>query len=127
MQNHAVIIDDDIDDIELMIDALQTVEPSLQLVTFLDGVSAISWLTNLNTIRPVFIFIDMNMPIIKGDYVLLELRKYFRNEDTKIVMYSTSMPNEVARKLIQLGAHSAFEKPSRFEKYISILTDLLKN
>ena len=127
MQNQAVIIDDDIDDVEVMIDALQTVEPSLQFVTFSDGVSAISWLSNLNNIKPVFIFIDMNMPIIKGDRVLLELRKYFGNEDTKIIMYSTSMPNEVARKLMQLGAHYAFEKPSKFENYVSILTGLLKN
>lgn len=125
MQLITVVIDDDMDDIEILVEALEAVDPRLKPITVTDCIMALDWLSRLNGVKPYLIFVDLNLPKLKGERVLEELRKQFNQADTMIVMYSTNMPKEKAAQLMNNGATAAFEKPVKFGKYISILTDIL--
>ncbi len=55
---------------------------------------------------------------------MLELRRVDKFDNTPIIMFSTSMPEDVADDLKRSGATFAFEKPFDLDGYIEILKGL---
>lgn len=121
-----VVIDDDLDDLDIMADVIGTVDPSANCVTFSDPVVAVNNLSASELI-PRFIFIDHNMPIMRGDEVLKKLREIERFSDTIIIMISTSMPMLDSSKFYEAGANYAVEKPNRLANYYTLLKSIFRN
>lgn len=121
-----VVIDDDLDDLDIMADVIGTVEPSANCVTFSDPVSAVERMSTSDII-PHYIFIDHNMPIMRGDEVLKKLRGIERLNDTIIIMISTSMPVLDSSKFYEAGANYAVEKPNRLANYYTLLKSIFRN
>ncbi|MGC1243682.1 MAG: response regulator [Chryseosolibacter sp.] len=128
MPKTVVIIDDDQDDLDIMKQAIISVDPAFLCVSFIYPEEALRVLLSKEfVVMPDFIFIDINMPGITGDKCLVALRNHREFDDIAISLYSTSMPEAVAEALKSAGADFVFEKPVRLKAYADILSDILVN
>ncbi|MEO7694747.1 MAG: response regulator, partial [Chryseolinea sp.] len=120
----AILIDDDADDLEILKDIISMIDESIVCLSFIYPEQAIIAISN-GIIAPDFLFIDINMPKMNGDKVLKHIRKDHGFDHTVITMFSTSMPENVAKALAESGANFTYQKPARFEDYNKILTTVL--
>lgn len=125
--NTIVVIDDDLDDLDIMVDVIATVDPSANCVTYKDPVVAVAELLSADAPFPDYIFIDHNMPSMRGDEVLKKLREVERFKGTVIILISTSMPVLDSSKFYDAGADYAVEKPNRLANYYTLLKSIFRN
>lgn len=125
--NTIVVIDDDLDDLDIMSDVITTVDPSAHCLTFQDPAVAVNELLSNIGSPPKYIFIDYNMPIMRGDEVLIKLRADDRLKETVIILISTSMPMLASSVLYEAGANYAIEKPNRLSNYYTLLKSIFRN
>ncbi|MEJ1237388.1 response regulator [Chryseolinea sp. T2] len=125
--NTIIVIDDDLDDLDIMSDVIATVDPSVNCLTFKDPVEAVNELLSISGSPPRYIFIDHNMPIMRGDEVLKKLRADDRFQESIIVLISTSMPMTTSSLLYEGGANYAVEKPNRLANYYTLLKSIFRN
>lgn len=125
MPKTVVIIDDDSDDLEIMKDAFAQVDPSLLCISFVYPDEAIRLLSKELILLPDFIFIDINIPRISGHECLRRLREIHEFDNVPIIMYSTSMPESVAKMLRENGANFTFQKPFEFSGYVKTLEQII--
>ncbi len=69
------IVDDDIDDQELFIEAVKEVDSSIECLSSSDCEHALNLLKNGEIAIPDIIFLDLNMPRLNGKQCLVELKK----------------------------------------------------
>jgi len=115
------LIDDDQDDHEILIAALQEIDSSIVCHTALNGEDGLHKLDS-QTFRPDLIFLDLNMPGMNGFDVLKEIKKSVRLKNIPVVIFSTSNNPKDIRETESLGAHTFITKPSQY----SDLRDMLK-
>jgi len=125
MSRTVVIIDDDADDLDVMKSSLAEVDKSIECVLFERPEAAIEQFAKGRLPAPDFIFMDLNMPGLKGETALLKLRSIDKLRDTAIVMLSTSMSQIKGSNLIRDGATYTFQKPWHLREYQRILTEIL--
>jgi CheY-like chemotaxis protein len=116
-----VIIDDDDDDAEILCECIQTFDDSVVCSSFLIPDEAVNKISQPKMHPPDYIFIDSNMPKMKGEQCLTELKKLPKLGNTRFISFSTSMPAEAASKFMSLGVHATFEKPTNLDRYVAIL------
>lgn len=113
------LIDDDAEDHEIFMMALEDIGRPINCVTASDAEEAISRLQQDDTFLPDYIFLDLSMPCINGKECLAEIKKINRVSHIPVVIYSTSMdPHDIAETR-QLGAFDYISK-------IISLSDLTK-
>jgi CheY-like chemotaxis protein len=125
MGKTAILIDDDLDDLGFLEEAIKLVDSSVRCISYVFCDDAIDKIVNNFSHVPHYIFIDMNMPRLTGDQCLRELRKDPKLKHVLIAVLSTSMPSTVAIALQEDGANFTFQKPNKFEDYIYILKPIL--
>jgi CheY-like chemotaxis protein len=84
-----MIVDDDTDDIDIFIEAVNEVDPAAQCVQAKNGLVAMDILHSTER-NPDYIFVDMNMPKMNGRQFIAEIRKDRKFDEIKIIVYSTS-------------------------------------
>jgi CheY-like chemotaxis protein len=127
MAKTIIIIDDDPDDIYIMEEAIQTIDPSFICKSFTRASEALAILSKNDSGMPEYIFIDMNMPLIGGEKCLKSFRENPLFDTAVITMISTSMPPNVATSLQEAGADFTVQKPSRFEALNTILKNVFQH
>lgn len=87
-----VYADDDPDDLELVQDAFSQYSKNVEVVTFRDGASALSYLQKLTPLdpRPCLVILDVNMPVLNGKDALQRLRQMEGFESIPVVLFTTS-------------------------------------
>lgn len=80
--------DDDLDDREFFAEILFKIDPEIKLVVATDGIQTLGLLKDET---PDFIFLDINMPKLNGHETLIQIRRNPKLDNTKVVMYSTSI------------------------------------
>jgi CheY-like chemotaxis protein len=119
------IIDDDMEDQEIFMEALKEVDPNIQCFTAISGEEAFKQLQTEMLMLPDIIFLDMNMPKLNGKQVLREIRKTKSLYQVPVIMYSTSFaPNDI-EEIKQLGAVHHLLKPARFDDLCRALEHVL--
>lgn len=121
MSKTIILIDDDQDDLEIMKEVVQLVQPTFTCISFIFPEEALTILCRKKILIPDFIFIDMNMPVTTGDKCLQEIRKHEEFDRAVITMFSTSMPDKIAANLLRQGANFALQKPSNMNDYHKIV------
>jgi CheY-like chemotaxis protein len=127
MTKSVVVIDDDMDDIEIMKDAIAEVDPSIVVWGFNNSLEALKVVTRELIVIPSYFFIDINMPLKSGFECLTELRSHTQFASTPIIMYSTSMPSTIKDNLKRSGADFAFQKPTDYLRYNDILREIFES
>jgi CheY-like chemotaxis protein len=108
-----LVIDDDMEDIELFIEAFSTIDTGYNIFSANHGKEGLEIARN---ITPNIIFLDINMPIMNGRDTLLALRKEASLKDTTICMLSTTSNIEEIRSYYAAGAHGFIVKPPSFKE-----------
>jgi CheY-like chemotaxis protein len=119
------IVDDDPDDQELFIEALQGLDETCTCVTAFNGQEALQKLKDGMPDPPDFIFLDLNMPLMNGRQFLAEINKTNLIQDIPVIIYSTSTDTKDVVDTIQMGAVFFLQKPNRFEDLSKALAGII--
>lgn len=127
MSKAVIIIDDDIDDIQLLTEAITSVNQEFSVHSYTKPELALKSLPAEFIFIPDYIFIDYNMPGVTGDRCLKELRRNPTFRSATIIMLSTTMPDATAEHLKSSGADFTFKKPVEFNGYYVLLEKIFSN
>jgi CheY-like chemotaxis protein len=84
--------DDDPDDLELVQEAFSLYSTNFNVTTFMDGGQILSYLQHLPEKEPTpcLVILDINMPVMTGKEVLINIRQIPRYESIPVVLFTTS-------------------------------------
>lgn len=117
-------VDDDPEDRELFLEAIQRIDRGIQCIFVGDALEAHRILKDRMPLKFDYIFLDINMPKMNGFELLELLSNDHLVEKTPVYMYSTSVnPREVAR-VDELGA-KFIRKQNDFRSMIKALSAIL--
>jgi CheY-like chemotaxis protein len=116
------IVDDDIDDQELFIEAVNEIDNSIHCISSSDCEEALGLLRSGNISLPDMIFLDLNMPRLNGKQCLIELKKEANLRHIPVIIYSTSSEKRDIEETSKLGAAHFLTKPNRFDELCKALT-----
>lgn len=109
------IIDDDVEDQEIFMEAVREVDKSIQCYTATSGEDAIKQLEREMIMLPDLIFLDLNMPKLNGKQILREIKNLRQLRSIPVIMYSTSFAPRDLEEIDTLGAAYHLQKPARFD------------
>lgn len=109
-QWHILLADDDQDDRFFFAKALEEVPFSTRLTTVTDGEKLLDYLAQHPQDHPDVIFLDLNMPRMNGSECLIAMKGNRVMQHIPVVIYSTSLHEEVADILYKNGAHYYLQK-----------------
>ncbi len=120
-----LLVDDDIDDQEIFINALQEIDPSIQYEIANNGIETLARLKDKEHI-PGIIFLDINMPVMDGFTCLSLLKQDISFDKIPVVVLTTSKDLKDKEKALKLGANHFLTKPHVPSLLISELKNLLE-
>lgn len=118
------LIDDDKDDQEIFLMALEDIGVSVSCITANNGSDALQKFAEDETFLPDYIFLDLNMPKINGRQCLIEIKKINRLKNIPVIIYSTSSAQRDKTETEILGASAFITKPSSISEFSKILSDV---
>jgi len=121
------LIDDDLDDQEIFCMALESIDATIRCTTANDGIEGIQALQSDKSLKPDFIFIDINMPRMNGFDCLRQIKELGIADSAKMIMYSTTSDPKMIELSKQLGANDFMIKPSSLAFLRKKLTEKLGN
>ena len=119
-------IDDDADDLQLLTEAVQHVDPQCQIIKAFDGIHGLSILEEMHAAQqlPCLIVMDINMPKLDGKQTFIRLQSDPAFSKIPVVVFSTS--SSAMDKLFFQSKGAAFiTKPIRFEQLLAAASELL--
>lgn len=114
------LIDDDLDDQDIFILALEEVDKSIRCEVASDGADALKRL-NGKELRPDYIFLDLNMPRMNGKQCLSQIKKLDFLSDVPVIIYSTSSDQNDRTETERLGAAHYIVKPNTVSALAEVL------
>lgn len=114
------IVDDDVDDKELFIEAVKELDDKIKCHTAWNGEDALEKLSLMDEL-PAYIFVDINMPKVNGKQFLGELMKQERFNKIPVIMLTTSHMEEDIDETRNLGATFFLTKPNTFKELKSYI------
>jgi CheY-like chemotaxis protein len=120
-----LLVDDDTDDQELFIDAVNEVDASIHCFCANDGEAALKFINEDAVVKPDMVFIDLNMPKLNGKRVLQELKKTEIIKSIPVIMYSTFFGPRDIEEINASGASFHMVKSTRFEDLCKSLQHIL--
>lgn len=105
-----LVADDDVDDRFFLGLALKEVSIPFKLTSVSNGQQLIDYLASNPNNLPDVVILDLNMPLKNGNECVIEIKRKEALEHVPIIIYSTSLQDEVADILYQNGAHYYLRK-----------------
>ena len=105
-------VDDDVDDLSFLADAIHDIDPDLEIVEKKNGVEAIRFLTEaiVKDDLPCLVLLDVNMPFLDGKQTLNKIRKELSLQDLPVVILTSSQnPND--HSLFKTMGANMYTKP----------------
>ena len=119
------IVDDDVDDRNLFIEAVKEVDATIECIVSNNGEQALALLTDPESSLPDFIFLDLRMPRIDGKKCLIEIKKNKRLRHIPVVIFTTSRDVEESKDLKEIGAFHFISKPNNPEEIYYLISFVL--
>ncbi|MGZ4037197.1 MAG: response regulator [Bacteroidia bacterium] len=110
-----LLADDDVDDRFFFDKVLKALPIASRLATVDNGEKLMDLLVKSNTALPDILFLDLNMPRKNGSECLSEIKSDPLLKQLPVVIYSTSMHEDVAELLYEAGAHYYVRKTNMKE------------
>jgi CheY-like chemotaxis protein len=110
-----LLADDDETDRFFFGKALKEISIDTHFTTVNDGEQLMRYLTKHQDHLPDVLFLDLNMPRKNGQECLLEMKSNPKIKHLPVVIYSTSLHDDVADELYKIGAHYYLQKCNYFE------------
>jgi len=124
---HVLLADDDLDDCDLFKTALTELPVNAQLGIVYNGDQLLNELKLESFQLPDVIFLDLNMPRKNGAECLESIKSSDRLKEIPVIIFSTSVPEALAKKLMALGAKECIRKPSTFQDLKEIILNILED
>jgi CheY-like chemotaxis protein len=107
------LAEDDIDDQEFLAEALYSIDPAIELISFTSGMKFIENLERTaENLLPCLIVLDYNIPEINGAEILRHLNLSARYRHINKVIWSTSDSDLFRNSCLALGASDYLIKPA---------------
>ncbi len=126
-----LVADDDVDDCEMIKDALKESRLLNELHFVRDGEELMAYLNHRGKYEdkgkyplPGLILLDLNMPKKDGREALKEIKGNERLRQIPVVVLTTSRAEEDVFRTYNLGVNSFITKPVAFEALVQIMKDL---
>jgi CheY-like chemotaxis protein len=113
-----LLVEDDLDDVELFVDALKTIAEPVTLVIAHNGVEALGILATLQN-PPDHIFLDINMPVMDGLECFRAIRRDLRL-NVPVTILSTKHNDESNALCDELEA-DCVEKPTAWLALVLVI------
>jgi len=129
MPLQVLLADDDSDDRYFFEIVLRAFPGPTRLVTVEDGEQLMRYLSENSKSLPDILFLDLNMPKKNGAECLIEIKHNDALKKLPVIIYSTSMAEDVAGQLYNSGAHYYFRKTdiieiqSNLHRVLTLLTE----
>lgn len=107
---NVLLADDDKDDRFFFKKALGEITIHTNLVTVSNGERLMEYLSENSEKLPCVLFLDLNMPRKNGNECLVEIKANAKYLNMPVIIYSTSLREEVADVLYKNGAHFYIQK-----------------
>lgn len=122
-----LLAEDDIDDQELLTDAINNLDSSIKVYAISNGNKAVAYLEALkDEALPQLIVLDYNLPEMNGEEILEKLSKNKRYDIIPKIVWSTSNSALYKTKCLQLGAKAYMVKPSDFSGIEDLAKQMLE-
>lgn len=108
------LAEDDPDDVEFFLEALNEIDKSISCVCARNGAELIQKIKTKQFSYPEVIFLDVNMPEMNGWETLEHIKNDPGLASVPVIMYSTSSARRDAQKAIEEGALCFYEKPANY-------------
>jgi CheY-like chemotaxis protein len=122
MRTIILLVEDDEDDISFFKDALLEICPGCDFLYAHHGLEAFKKLNILKPIKPHYIFVDLNMPVMNGYEFLKEIKQNKNWSDIPLYILSTSNEAVVKEQSLKLGASNFFTKPVKTEDLKALIS-----
>ena len=125
-----LLADDDADDRYFFSKALKILPIQSSLATVEDGAKLMQYLSDNSTQLPDALFLDLNMPCKNGAECLTEIKDTETLKHLPVIIYSTSLHDDIADVLYKNGAHYYIRKGSLADlekSLLEILTMMKEN
>ncbi|TDH25498.1 response regulator transcription factor [Segetibacter sp. 3557_3] len=119
-----LLIEDDIDDVDLLNDALQDNEVVYNMQVIMDGDKVYDYLHS-GASFPEIIIMDLNLPKTDGKQILKEI-KASTFKDVPLLVLTTSSAKEDIDYCYSLGANKFLTKPATIEDWNYTINSILK-
>ncbi|MBM4240929.1 MAG: response regulator [Euryarchaeota archaeon] len=126
-----LLVEDDPDDADLTIRALNKSNIKNEIVLAQDGVEALDYVFGSGiyaerdtTVIPAVILLDLKLPKIDGIEVLRRIRKDDRTRNTTVVVLSSSKEEKDVLECYKLCANSYIQKPVNFNQFMDTVWQL---
>ena len=126
-----LLVEDDPSEVELILRALQAVDPSCRMGVAGDGEEALDFLLARGPFRhrlgaplPRLILLELKLPKVDGIEVLRALRASPRTNTAPVVMLTSAAESREVAQCYQLGVNSCVEKPVQFRAFAETMQAL---
>lgn len=115
-----LIIDDDIDDIEILTEALN--ESGVEKVHYVySPKEAFQYLEEVHpAYKPKVIVTAFFLPATTGAEFLVDIKKMDKHKNVKVVILSSANSKKEIEKFIEMGAVDYLSKPSSYDDYLKL-------
>lgn len=119
-------IDDDADDLQLLSEAVQRIDPQCHIIKAFDGLHGIALLQEMHNRQqlPSLIVMDINMPKLDGKQTYVRLQSDETLATIPVVVFSTSS-SPMDKLFFQSKGAAFITKPIRFEQLLQVASELL--
>ncbi len=121
-----LLIEDDVDDQEFIIGALQTLGIQNEVLTFDSGKKALDFL-RIATQQPFMIISDVNLPVMNGLQLKYEIQKdeYLRSKSIPFIFLSTSADPKAVKEAFDLSVQGFFVKENTYQGILQQLKQII--
>jgi CheY-like chemotaxis protein len=119
-------IDDDADDLQLLQEAMNSIDPDCTIIKAFDGMHGLSILSDMKKkdTLPCLIVMDINMPKLDGKQTFVKLQADSVLAAIPTVVFSTSS-SPIDKLFFQSKGAAFITKPIRFEQLLDTASQLL--
>jgi len=119
-----LLADDDRDDHFVFSKVVRENTLAREVISVYDGEELMRYLSNNTDDLPDIVFLDLNMPLKKGEDCLLEIKSHKYFSKLPVVVYSTSFNKDIVSFLQKNGVYYCLQKQSEgsdLAKYLRLL------
>lgn len=120
-----LLADDDVDDQDLLKEAILLAGPAVKLLVFNNGREIIDFLEVNNQGSPCLIVLDYNMPYVNGLQVLEKITGSPRLRTVPTIVWSTSTSPLYQQRCLDTGALKYIIKPNDSRAYNRIAQEMV--
>jgi two-component system, response regulator len=119
-----LLVEDNPDDVELTMRALEQSKVTNTIVVAHDGAEASDKLFGADRIKPAVILLDLKLPKIDGLELLRKIRADNQTKLLPVVILTSSKEEKDLVQSYSLGANSYIRKPVDFDQFIKAVGEL---